>query len=198
MTKAKTKTITVLVALTLIGISPVLAAGVGVGDAAPDFTLQDVDGTEVTLSEVDGIRVLEWLNPDCPFVKRHYQADTMERLAAAYAKRGVTWLTINSTHYMDRAANQQFAKAQGLTQHVLADPSGKVGRQYGAVTTPHMYVIDARGTIVYAGAIDDDPRGTKGDDATNYVAAALDEVLAGEPVSTPETKPYGCSVKYAK
>jgi peroxiredoxin len=198
MTKTRTKTITVLVALTLFGISPLQAAGAGVGDAAPDFTLQDVDGAAVKLSEIDGVRVLEWLNPDCPFVKRHYQANTMEELAARYADRGVTWLTINSTHYMDRAANEKFAKAQGLTQHVLADPSGKVGRLYGAATTPHMYVINANGTIVYAGAIDDDPRGTKGDDATNYVAAALDEVLAGEPVSTPETKPYGCSVKYAK
>jgi hypothetical protein len=110
----------------------------------------------------------------------------------------VTWLTINSTHYMDRSSNESFAEAHGLTQHILADPSGEVGHLYGSKTTPHMFVIDATGTVVYAGAIDDDPRGTTDGEVTNYVAAALDQVLAGEAVTVAETKPYGCSVKYAK
>lgn len=174
------------------------AGGAGVGEAAPDFKLQDINGEQVTLSKIEGVRVLEWVNPDCPFVKRHYNAGTMKELAASYGQRGVTWLTINSTHYMDQAANQKFASANDLKQRILMDPVGTVGRLYGAATTPHMFVIDAGGMIVYAGAIDDDPRGSRGDDATNYVAAALDEVLAGRPVTTVETKPYGCSVKYAK
>ena len=182
----------------LLATSVAWSGGAGVGEMAPDVTLQDLDGNEVTLSKIDGVRVLEWVNPDCPFVKRHYQAGTMKGMAATYATRGVTWLTINSTHYMDREANREFVKAYGLTQTILMDPSGAVGHTYGAATTPHMFVIDGSGTIVYAGAIDDDPRGTKGDEATNYVEAALDETLAGKPVTTAETKPYGCSVKYAK
>ena len=174
-----------------------MAGGAGVGESAPDFTLPDQNGNQVQLSSIDGVRVLEWLNPDCPFVKRHYKAGTMKTLAAAYDDRGVTWITVNSTHYMDLAANQQFAQANKLSQHILVDSSGKVGHLYGAVTTPHMFIIDGDGKIVYAGAIDDDPRGSKSD-VTNYVSNALDEVLAGKPVSVAETKPYGCSVKYAK
>ena len=188
-----------LVALAALAAAPLSwAAGAAVGDAAPDFTLEDIDGKSVKLSEIEGVRVLEWTNPDCPFVQRHYKAGTMKRLAADYGAKGVTWLTINSTNYMDAAANRKFAEAYGLSQEILVDQSGKVGHLYGAATTPHMFVIDAGGKIVYAGAIDDDPRGTEGGSATNHVAAALDEVLAGKPVSTPETKPYGCSVKYAK
>ncbi len=174
------------------------AGGITVGSAAPDFTLLDQDGTPVRLSEIEGVRVLEWVNPDCPFVKRHYTAGTMKRLASQYAGKGVTWLTINSTHYMDRAANKKFHDANGLPQRILVDQDGTVGKMYGAATTPHMFVIDGKGTIVYAGAIDDDPRGSQGDGATNYVAAALDDVLAGETVAVSESKPYGCSVKYKR
>lgn len=186
----------IVVALALA--SAAWAGGAGVGDTAPDFTLTDLNGNRVTLSEIGGVRVLEWVNPDCPFVQRHYKAGTMKRLAAEYGGKGVTWLTVNSTNYMDADANRKFAEAFGLSQRILVDQSGKVGHLYGAATTPHMFVIDGDGTIVYAGAIDDDPRGSEGDGATNYVAAALDEVLAGKPVTTTETKPYGCSVKYAK
>ena len=174
------------------------AGGASVGDSAPDFTLPDLKGAQVTLSKIEGVRVLEWVNPDCPFVQRHYTAGTMKKLAADYGAKGVTWLTINSTNYMTAEANQKFAQAHGLTQTILLDPSGAVGHLYGAATTPHMFVIDASGKVVYAGAIDSDPRGTGGAGVTNYVAAALDELLAGKPVSTPETTPYGCSVKYAK
>lgn len=187
----------IAVAAMVLAAPMAFAGGAGVGDQAPDFTLKDLDGNDVTLSTIDGVRVLEWVNPDCPFVKRHYKAGTMKTLEAQYEAKGVTWLTINSTHYMDRAANEKFVEAYGLSQEILMDPTGEVGHLYGAATTPHMYIIDAVGTIVYAGAIDDDPRGTT-DDPTNYVATALDEVLAGTPVTTPETKPYGCSVKYAK
>jgi peroxiredoxin len=184
--------------VTLVAAPFAMAGGAGVGDPAPDFTLTDLSGDRITLSKIEGVRVLEWLNPDCPFVQRHYKAGTMKNLEAEYDDKGVTWLTINSTNYMDAAANQEFAKSNGLSQTILVDQDGSVGHLYGAQTTPHMYIVDAGGTIVYAGAIDDDPRGTKGDAANNYVAAALDDVLAGKAVTTAETKPYGCSVKYAK
>jgi len=172
--------------------------GVAVGDTAPNFTLADTVGNEVSLSDFDGqVVVLEWLNPDCPYVQRHYKAGTMKSLASKYGGQGVVWLTINSTNYMDAAANAEFKKANGLPYTILVDQSGEVGHLYGAKTTPHMYIIDGDGTLVYMGAIDDDPRGSS-DNPTNYVAAALDVVLAGEAVATPETKPYGCSVKYKK
>jgi peroxiredoxin len=171
--------------------------GASVGVKAPDFTLPDTAGQQVSLSDFAGkVVVLEWLNPDCPFVQRHYKAGTMKQLAATYAKKDVIWLTINSTHYMDAAANAKFKAANDLPYTILVDQSGKAGHLYGAKTTPHMYVIDGGGKLVYIGAIDDDPRGNKDQPATNYVAAALDEVLAGKAVTTAETKPYGCSVKY--
>jgi peroxiredoxin len=170
-----------------------------VGDVVPDFTLADSAGKNVSLSDFEGkVVVLEWLNPDCPYVKRHYKAGTMKKLATAYGEKGVVWLTINSTNYMDAEANAKFKAANELPYHILVDQSGEVGHLYGAVTTPHMYIIDGNGKLVYMGAIDDDPRGNTEGPATNYVAAALDEVLAGKAVTTAETKPYGCSVKYAK
>ena len=180
--------------------APVIAGdGVSVGDRAPDFTLTDTSGNEVSLSDFEGrVMVLEWLNPDCPFVQRHYKAGTMKKLASTYGDKGVVWLTINSTNYMDAAANAKFKVSNDLPYPILVDQTGDVGRLYGAVTTPHMFIIDDSGTLVYNGAIDDDPRGSKGEGSMNYVAAALDEVLAGKAVTTTETKPYGCSVKYKK
>lgn len=174
----------------------VATAGVQVGDTAPDFTLTDQNGQQVTLSDFAGkVVVLEWTNPECPFVKRHYKQGTMKQLAATYADQDVVWLTINSTHFMSQDDNAAFAKANGLTVPVLLDADGTVGRLYGAKTTPHMFVIDAKGVIEYEGAIDDDPRGTK-NSATNYVAAALDAVTKGKKPATAETTSYGCSVKY--
>jgi len=168
-----------------------------VGAAAPDFQLMNQDGKPVKLSDSDGkIRVLEWLNPDCPFVKRHYKAKTMKRLAEVYGAKGVVWLTINSTHYMGQEDNAKFRKEHELPYPILTDADGTVGHLYDARTTPHMYIVDADGMLVYNGAIDDDPRGNKDGDPVNYVAKALDELIAGSEVSTPETKPYGCSVKY--
>ena len=191
---------TVLMVLAVMVAVPAMAGdGVSVGDTAPGFTLADTAGNEVSLSDFKGkIVVLEWLNPDCPFVKRHYKAGTMKNLATQYAGEGVVWLTINSTHYMDAAANAKFKADNELPYTILVDQSGEVGHLYGAVTTPHMYIIDAQGKLVYIGAIDDDPRGSKGESAVNYVAVALDEVVAGKAVTTAETKPYGCSVKYKK
>jgi peroxiredoxin len=187
------------VAILAVAVPTAAGDGVAVGAAAPDFTLMDTAGEKVNLSDFEGkVVVLEWLNPDCPYVKRHYKAGTMKRLATTYGDKGVVWLTVNSTHYMDADANAKFKAANDLPYTILVDQDGTVGHLYGAKTTPHMYIIDGSGKLVYMGAIDDDPSGGKGDGATNYVAAALDELLAGKAVTTAETKPYGCSVKYKK
>ncbi len=189
----------VIGAVVAVAVAVPAAAGVGVGDTAPNFTLEDTAGNEVSLSDYSGkVVVLEWLNPDCPFVQRHYKDGTMKKLATAYGEKGVVWLTVNSTNYMDEAANAKFKASNDLPYTILVDQSGEVGHLYDAKTTPHMYIIDGEGELVYIGAIDDDPRGTKGGAATNYVAVALDEVLADKAVTTAETKPYGCSVKYKK
>jgi len=189
-----------LTGIVAAGVGPALAGdGVGVGDPAPAFTLIDSAGQEISLADYKGkVVVLEWVNPDCPFVQRHYKAGTMKDLAAAYAPEGVVWLAVNSTNYMDAEANATFRQANDLSYPILVDQSGEIGHLYGAMTTPHMFIIDGEGMVVYMGAIDDDPRGTKEGSATNYVAEALDEVLAGKAVTVSETKPYGCSVKYKK
>ncbi len=163
-----------------------------------DFTLTDQDGEKVTLGDHAGkIIVLEWLNPDCPYVKRHYKAGTMKNLAKKYEDQGVVWLTINSTHYYNQKENKKFHKAHDLGYPILDDHEGKVGKQYDAKTTPHMFIISRKCEIVYQGAIDNDPRGRKKEKkVVNYVSKALDELLAGKEVEIPEIKPYGCSVKY--
>ncbi|MEE4273661.1 MAG: thioredoxin family protein [Thermoanaerobaculales bacterium] len=193
------RTATMICLLAGAGVA-VAGPGVDPGDAAPGFTLADSAGNKVSLADYKGkVVVLEWTNPDCPFVKRHNTEGTMKKLEASFAERGVVWLTINSTHYMDAAANAAYVKKEGISWPVLVDQDGTVGHAYGAATTPQMIIIDAKGVVVYDGAIDDDPRGNKAvKDRINYVAGALDELLAGKAVSTPETKPYGCSVKYKK
>ncbi len=170
-----------------------------VGAPAPTFTLEDQNGRPVSLSDFAGkIVVLEWVNPDCPFVQRHYRAGTMKRLAEKYQSKGVVWLAINSTHYMDKEDNRRWIEKYKLPYPILDDHAGRVGRLYGAKTTPHMFIIDTSGKLVYRGGIDDDPRGTKNGGALNYVERALDELLTGKPVSISQSKPYGCSVKYAE
>ena len=166
--------------------------------AAPAFTLADQDGKQVSLGDFAGkVVVLEWINWECPFVRRHHQAGTMKDLAAAYAPKGVVWLGVNSTKHHDAKANRKGIATYKLPYPVLDDHAGTVGHAYGAKTTPHMFVIDKVGAIAYQGGIDDDPRGKMKGKATNHVAAALDDLLAGKAVSTPQAKPYGCSVKYA-
>ena len=164
---------------------------------APAFTLADPAGKKVSLSDFAGRTVvLEWINPDCPFSKRHYTRGTMKRLAETYAPKRAVWLAINTTHYWTPAKNKAWAEKYELPYPILDDSAGVVGRLYGAKTTPDMRIIDARGSIVYSGAIDDDQAG-KSDKPTNHVAKALEELVAGKKVSTPRTRPYGCSVKYA-
>jgi peroxiredoxin len=182
----------------LIMAQPIAAASLSDGETAPDFTLIDQNGRTVSLSDYTGkVVVLEWINPDCPFVKRHYKSETMKKLAEKYKTSNVVWLAINSTHYMGKEDNKKWSDQFKLPYPILVDKDGRVGNAYGARTTPHMYVIDTSGRIVYQGAIDDDPRGSS-DKPDNYVDDSLREVLGGKTVTVDSTKPYGCSVKYAK
>lgn len=171
-------------------------AGPVVGKPAPDFTLVDADGKKHTLSAYKGKTVvLEWTNPSCPFVVRHYKAETMKKLAGKY--KDVVWLAINSTATNTPAESKIWAKEKGLTYVTLQDNEGTVGKLYAARTTPHMFVIDAKGNLAYAGAIDSDPTGKEAA-PTNYVDAALTALAAGKTPSPASTEPYGCSVKYKK
>jgi peroxiredoxin len=170
-----------------------------IGAKAPDFTLQDQNGKNVSLHDFAGkIVVLEWTNPDCPFVQQQYKEKTMTTLASKYQDKGVVWLAINSGHAATNDASKAWAAAQDISYPELNDSGGSTGKAYHATNTPNMFVIAADGTLAYSGAIDNDPDGDKnGSDKVNYVQQALDEILSGKPVSTPQTKPYGCSVKYA-
>ncbi|MHC4976023.1 MAG: thioredoxin family protein [Planctomycetota bacterium] len=176
-----------------------------IGEMAPDFELYDLDGTMHTLSQYTSegkIVVLEWFNPDCPFVKKHHKhLSTMKDLATKYAEHDVVWLAINSGAEGKQGAgekrNRKAVEDYAIAYPLLMDGSGDVGRMYGARTTPGMYVIDREGVLRYNGAIDDTPMASpKKLPKVNYVEAALDAVLAGTEVEITETKQYGCSVKY--
>jgi peroxiredoxin len=174
------------------------AAAAKVGAPAPLFTLQDQEGKTVNLADYkDKIVVLEWFNEECPVCAGHYQSGAMPTLAKEMIGKGVVWLSVNSTKGKDNASNKKIAGEWNMTFPILNDASGEVGHLYGAKTTPHMYVIN-KGILAYAGAIDDNPRGNGTDAKTNYVRKAVEEIMAGQSVTTPETKPYGCSVKYGK
>jgi len=170
------------------------------GRRAPAFELNTFDGKTVNLSDYRGkIVVLEWMNFECPFSRYHYETkNTMVGLANKYREKNVVWLVINSTNHTTQEANKAFAEKYRLPSPILDDRSGKVGHAYGAETTPHMYIINPRGRIVYEGAIDDSPMGRKKEGVVNYVDNALAELTAGKAVSMAKTKPYGCTVKYAK
>jgi len=200
------KMITVLVAMATVMVSPVLrAAEAQVGQAAPDFTLTDINGATHKLSDYKGKTVvLEWVNAECPFVVKHYASGNMPAAQKAATADGVVWLSINSGHAgaqgdYDAAQVAAWSKETGAAPTAyLRDQNGAVGRLYGAKTTPHMFVITADGTLVYDGAIDS-IRSSKQSDiakAENYVNTALAAVKAGQPVPKPNTQPYGCSVKY--
>ena len=184
--------------------APALAAPT-IGQPAPAFSAVDADGRTRSLSEFRGKTVvLEWTNNGCPYVQKHYNSGSMQALQAAAAKDGVAWLTIVSSapgmqgHLTGAEAKAWKAREKAASTAVLLDPTGAVGRTYDAKTTPHMYVIDKTGKLVYMGGIDDrasaSPESLKG--ATNYVSAALADVKAGRPVAQAATRPYGCSVKY--
>ena len=176
-----------------------------VGMAAPEFSLPDSNGKTHSLSEYKGkYVVLEWFNPECPFVKKHYGSDNMQKLQAEYTAKGVVWLTIDSNaagtegNITGDQANKIMTSWKTKQTALLLDPESKVARVYGAKNTPDMIVINPEGKIVYEGAIDSKASPNPADipSSTNYVKNALDESLAGKPVSNPTTKPYGCSVKY--
>jgi len=176
-----------------------------IGEPAPAFTLPDTYGTEHALADYRGEWVvLEWLNYGCPYVKKHYNSQNMQGLQETYGGKGVKWLAIVSSAqgkqgYYEPAEMNEMSEQKGQNAlAVLLDPTGEVGRLYNAQTTPQMVIIDPAGTLLYNGAIDDKPssRPASLEGAHNYLAAALDEAMAGKPVSVPTTKPYGCSVKY--
>ena len=175
-----------------------------VGAPAPAFTLPDANGKPVHLADFKGKTVvLEWNNPGCPYVKKQYDSGTMQRAQAAAARDGVVWLTVNSgapgkQGHMDGDEAREFLADKGARPAAyLLDPQGQVGRAYGARTTPHMFVINGAGSLVYAGAIDNTDGSDREDiKVRNHVLAALAELKAGQPVSVPTSRPFGCSVKY--
>ena len=189
----------------MLGLLAAVHAAVEPGKPAPDFTLPGIDGKSVTLSQFRGkYVVLEWFNSQCPFVQKHYESSNMQSLQSKYIGKGVVWLVINSTN-PDHSNYRDVQRTRQIMSQWHTDPSaflfdleGDVGQMYGARTTPHMYIIDPRGSLVYKGGIDDKPSFSQRDipGAKNYVAVALDELMAGKPVSQSDTRPYGCSIKY--
>ena len=169
---------------------------------APDFKLKDFDGNDVSLAGLKGKTVvLEWMNFECPFSIYHYQTKpTMVSLAKKHKDKNVVWFAVNSTNHTKPDANLAFAEKNKLPFPILNDIPGKVGKAYGAKTTPHIFIIDKAGWIVYDGAIDNAPMGkiVLGKQYVNYASEALDALVAGRSVTTPQTKPYGCTVKYPK
>jgi peroxiredoxin len=181
------------------------AFAVEIGKPAPDFTGTDINGKTVKLSDYAGkIVVIESYNSDCPFCNNQYKTGAMQALQTDLAAKGVVWLIVNSvnpknfSHRTPEQAKQELADKKIVANAWIDDSSGVIGHLYGMQTTPHMFVIDKNGTLVYDGAIDDkadpshDPK-----TARNYLREAVDEVIAGKPVTVSQTKPYGCSVKYA-
>ncbi len=193
-----------LAALCFTVALPALAAGEPVpprpGDPAPAVRLMDQDDAPFSLADHRGkIVVLEWINPECPFVKRHYRTKTMKSLAEKWAAKGVVWVAIDSTAHTDRASSRAWRAEHSLPYPILDDRSGRIGKAFGAKTTPHMYVLDTQHRVAYAGAIDDDNSrdGAKGAAARNWVDGVLEDLTSGREPTVRETRPYGCSVKYA-
>ena len=200
----KTKLLTAL--LTLAASTALFAAdSPAVGTNAPDFSLTDSKGKTQSVSQYKGkYVVLEWFNPECPFVKKHYGSGNMQKLQEEFTAKGVVWLSVDSSapglegNLTAEQANAKMSEWKTKQTALVLDPDGKAGRSYGAKNTPHMFVINPEGKIVYEGAIDSKATPNPSDIAssTNYVKDALEESMAGKTVSNANTKPYGCSVKY--
>lgn len=180
-------------------------AAASVGQPAPAFTLTDTNGKTRSLAEFKGKTVvLEWTNPGCPFVRKHYDSANLPGLQKEFTGKNVVWLAVNSTEKAasDYLPPQQLARwiqdKSGTPTATLMDEEGTVGKAYGARTTPHMYIVNPQGTLVYAGGIDSiaSARASDIQTATNYVRQGLDEALAGKPISQAQTPPYGCTIKY--
>jgi peroxiredoxin len=190
----------------MLAAAPAFAAPAVVGQAAPNFSVTDASGKAVSLADFKGKTVvLEWVNPGCPYVRKHYDSANMQATQKGATGTGVVWLAVNSTatdhdDYKKPAEMTAWMTGQkAAATHTLMDSDGKVGKAYGARTTPHMYVVDAKGALVYAGGIDDKPSSNPADvkTAKNYVNAALADMGAGKPIAQAVTRPYGCSVKYS-
>lgn len=199
--------IATVAALSALALAAPLAAREPVqpGKPAPDFTVKDTGGKDVSLAALKGKTVvLEWNNPGCPYVKKHYGAGNMQALQQEATAQGVVWLTINSGppgaqgHMNGLEADKYMADQKAAASSYLLDPDGRVGRAFGATVTPHMYVIDKAGVVAYMGGIDDKPSTSQADikDARNYVREALKAVAEGKPVQTASARPYGCQIKY--
>ncbi len=195
----------VFAAAAALGTAGTATAAATVGQPAPAFTATDTSGKRVSLADFKGKHVvLEWVNPGCPYVVKHYSSGNMQGTQKEATAKGVVWLAVNSTAADHRDYQAPAALAQWMQQQkaaasaTLMDADGQVGRAYGARTTPHMYIVDPKGLLVYAGAIDNKPSSNPADTATatNHVKVALAEALAGKPISLASTRPYGCSVKY--
>lgn len=193
------------------GVSPAwpgdvsAAPAAAIGAPAPAFTAATADGGTASLADYAGkVVILEWTNHDCPYVRKHYGSGNMQALQREATGKGAVWLTVISSapgeqgHVSGPQAKKIAEDAGAGPSQILLDPDGVMGRAYGAKTTPHMYVIDADGRLVYMGGMDDRPTTDPGDikGARNHVAAALADITAGRAVATPSTRPYGCSVKY--
>ncbi len=194
-----------IAAALVIGCQPAIAA-LQPGTPAPAFQLPDANGKPVSLGQFKGKTVvLEWNNPGCPYVKKHYESGNMQKAQAAAKRDGAVWLSINSGgpgkqgHMNGAQANAFVAAQKAQPTAYLLDPKGVVGKVYGAMTTPHMYIVDKAGKLVYAGGIDDKATANKDDiaGARNHVLAALSELKAGKAVSVSTSRPYGCTVKYS-
>lgn len=188
-----------------LALSTQAQAEVKAGDAAPQFEAKDANGKAVKLSDYKGKWVvLEWFNKGCPYVRKHYSGQNMQNLQKTYTEKGVVWLTINSTnpknkdYVTDKVALEDAANFKASPTAIIPDGEGKIGKSYGAKTTPHMYVINPEQKIVYAGAIDDKPTFDAADikGSKNYVDEALKQGMAGKAITDANVKPYGCSVKY--
>jgi peroxiredoxin len=196
----------ILAAAALVAQAPLHAqAAVAVGQAAPDFALKDTSGKTVRLSDFKGKHVvLEWTNPGCPFVRKHYDSGNMPATQKDATDKGVVWLAINSTEkassdYLEPTKlSAWLAERKASPTAVLMDEEGTAGRSYGARTTPHMYIINPQGVLIYAGGIDSiaSARPSDIEKATNYVKTGVAEALAGKSLTAATTAPYGCSIKY--
>ena len=193
--------------LTIPNVVSNARADLKIGAAAPqELLFKTADGKETNLAEFKGKTVvLEWLNAECPYVKKHYSVSNMQALQKEYTDKGVIWLTVNSSApgkqgALDETSAAAFVKSSSSSQTaVVLDSSGALGRAFGAKTTPHMFVVDGLGKLAYEGAIDDNDSARSATivGAKNYVKLAVDEILAGKPVTIAQTEAYGCSVKYA-
>jgi peroxiredoxin len=193
-----------LALLTLVAVASAFADA-KVGSPAPDFSLPDAHGKMHSLADYKGkYVVLDWFNPECPMVAKHYGGGHMQKLQGEYSEKGVVWLSINSSaagkegHLTADAAQKKKDEWKMNNTSLLIDAGGSAGKAFGAKSTPHMFIINPEGIVIYNGAIDSKPTPNPADisASNNYVKLALDEALAGKPVTTATTKPYGCPVKY--